>query len=58
LVAALATLRSLLALPAPLRGVRSVTVHTYADREASAAEPLFRRAGFTRDFDRMVLAAI
>ncbi len=58
LTAALATLRSLLAVPAPLRGIRSISVHQYGDAEAASAEQLFRRAGFERDSDRMILSAI
>jgi ATP-dependent Lhr-like helicase len=58
LAAGLATLRGLLAVPAHLRGVRSVTVHVYADREAAEAQTLFSRAGFTRDAERMVLSAV
>jgi ATP-dependent Lhr-like helicase len=54
----LATLRGLLAVPAHLRGVRAVTVHRFADREAAEAQALFARAGFTRDADRMVLSVI
>jgi ATP-dependent Lhr-like helicase len=58
LTAGLATLKGLLAVPAHLRGVRSVTVHRFADREAASAQALFTRAGFARDADRMVLSVL
>jgi hypothetical protein len=54
----LATLKGLLAVPAHLRGVRSVTVHKFGEHEAAAAQALFARAGFSRDADRMVLSAL
>lgn len=56
--AALATLRALLVLPARLRPVRSLVVHTYAGREAAAAAHLFAPAGFQRDADRMVMGVL
>ena len=46
---ALATLRALVVPPANLRAVRALTVHTFDGEDAAAAEPLFSRAGFTRD---------